>query len=444
MSSFIQVSRLAVFCLCLWSGISFAQGPNDLTADERSTVVDSVNKLLMENYVFPDVAEEMAELLKSKLGEGAYDEITNPQEYASILTADLQSVSKDLHLRVGFNPEQAMRLRAMEDSPDDEEPSPEMLQQLSFNNFGFQEVKMLEGNIGYLDLRGFYDTRFAGETAVAAMNFLSNSSALIIDLRNNGGGSPSMIQLITSYLYDQEDPVHLNNFYWRPDDVTTQTWTLPYVPGKKIGDADVYVLTSGQTFSAAEEFTYNLKNLERATIVGETTGGGAHPGGTRPATDRFTVWVPSGRAINPVTNTNWEGTGVTPHVDVPSQDALAKAHLMALQTLAETEGPMQQRYEWYVPVLNAQVNPAEIDAELLKSYAGTFGPRTLMYKDGQLFYSREGREPRPLIPLANDLFFMEDVPYFRLKDHHQENGEVQGLRGLYDNGHQDYSPKDKA
>jgi len=277
------------------------------------------------------------------------------------------------------------------------------------------------------------------------MNFLSNSSALIIDLRNNGGGSPSMIQLISTYLYDQdEDPVHLNNFYWRPSDEHTQTWTLPYVPGNRLGsDVDVYVLTSGQTFSAAEEFTYNLKNLERATIVGETTGGGAHPGGTQIATDRFVVWVPSGRAINPITETNWEGTGVTPHVDVPREEALAKAHLMALEKLADKDGPMKARYEWYVPTLNAKLNPAEVSADVLKSYAGSYGPRKLTFEDGQLFYNRGENEPRPLIPLSNDLFFMEDIPYFRVKID-KKDGQILGIKGLYDNGREDYSPLERT
>jgi C-terminal processing protease CtpA/Prc len=178
---------------------------------------------------------------------------------------------------------------------------------------------------------------------VAAMNFLANTDALIIDLRRNGGGDPAMVALISSYLFDAQ-PVHLNDLYFRPDDSTRQWWTLPYVPGKRYGaKKEVYVLTSKRTFSAAEEFTYNLKCLKRAKIVGETTGGGAHPGGGRRINEHFAIWVPSGRAINPITKTNWEGTGVTPDVDVPQDQSLKVAHNAAMNSiLAKVTAPERQ------------------------------------------------------------------------------------------------------
>jgi C-terminal processing protease CtpA/Prc len=167
------------------------------------------------------------------------------------------------------------------------------------------------------------------------MNFLANTDALIVDLRRNGGGDPAMVALISSYLFAGET-VHLNDLYWREGDSTRQWWTLPYVPGRRFGDKKpVYVLTAKRTFSAAEEFTYNLKNLKRATIVGETTGGGAHPGGGRRINNHFGVWVPTGRAINPYSKTNWEGTGVTPDIDVPADHALKVAYVDALKKVQE-------------------------------------------------------------------------------------------------------------
>jgi len=197
-------------------------------------------------------------------------------------------------------------------------------------NFGFEKLERLEGNIGYLDLRGFLPAALAGETVTAAMNFLANTQAVIIDLRQNGGGEPAEVALISSYLFGS-DPVHLNDLYWRPTNETHQWWTSAYVPGKRLTGKDVYILTSNRTFSAAEEFTYNLKSLKRATIIGETTGGGAHPGGPRRINDHFFVNVPSGRAINPITKTNWEGKGVEPDIKVPADKALKTAHLMALE-----------------------------------------------------------------------------------------------------------------
>jgi C-terminal processing protease CtpA/Prc len=145
-----------------------------------------------------------------------------------------------------------------------------------------------------------------------------------------------MIGLITSYLFD--DRVHLNDFYYRERDEMQQFWTWPFVQGRRFGKSKpVYILTSNRTFSAAEEFTYNLKHLKRATIVGETTGGGAHPGGPRRINDHFSVWVPSGRAINPVTKTNWEGTGIEPDIKVEAKQALKAAHLDALKKFRTTE-----------------------------------------------------------------------------------------------------------
>jgi C-terminal processing protease CtpA/Prc len=188
----------------------------------------------------------------------------------------------------------------------------------------------MDGNIGYIELRGFNDHEAGAETVAAAMTFLANTEAIIFDLRQNGGGSPFMVALISSYLFGDK-PVHLNDLYWRKGDRTDEFWTKPAAAAKKFPDKDVYVLTSNRTFSAGEEFTYTLKNLKRAVIVGETTGGGAHPGGMERLSEHFGVFIPAGRAINPISKTNWEGTGVEPDVKVPREQALKVAYLMALK-----------------------------------------------------------------------------------------------------------------
>jgi C-terminal processing protease CtpA/Prc len=164
------------------------------------------------------------------------------------------------------------------------------------------------------------------------MNFINGTEALIIDMRANGGGNPAMVALVCSYLFGPE-PVHLNDLYWREGNRTDEFWTKKEVAGKRYLNKDVYVLTSKRTFSGAEEFTYNLKNLKRATIIGETTGGGAHPGGGFRVNEHFGMFVPTGRAISPITKTNWEGTGVTPDVPVPADQALLVARVMALKKL---------------------------------------------------------------------------------------------------------------
>ncbi len=331
----VSSAALAGLCSCLFAlGLVRGQvlrddGPDkDLSAQQRSEVIEGVLKKLDSGYVFPDVAKKMAAAVRRRVEKKEYDRITSARALCKKLTADLQEVSRDKHLRVGFSPKPLPRRAKQGPTPKQRE---ERRRFVARRNFGFEKVERLSGNVGYLDLRGFTSPDLAGDTAAAAMNFLANTESLIIDLRHNGGGDPAMVALLSTYLFPGDQTVHLNDLYFRPSDSTRQWWTLPYVPGKRYAGKPVYVLTSKDTFSAAEEFTYNLKNLKRATVVGETTGGGAHPGGSSQINDHFFVWVPSGRAINPISKTNWEGTGVKPDVDVPATRALETAHLDALK-----------------------------------------------------------------------------------------------------------------
>lgn len=409
---------------------------------EKQSVTKNIAELMKANYVFPKKGEEMAEQLTSHLSSGTYNSINDPVKFANLLTEQLIDITQDKHIRVRFAPEVVKSIE--NESTDDgaQQEAEKRLQQLKRVNFGFEKIDILAGNIGYLKLNNFFDTETAGDTAVAAMNFLSNTDALIIDLRENGGGSPSMIQLISSYLFDAE-PVYLNNFYWRPSDSYTQTWTLPHISGKRRPDADVYVLTSNRTFSAAEEFTYNLKYLKRATIVGETTGGGAHPGGVEVAGERFTVWIPSGRAINPNTGTNWEGTGVKPDIETSAGQALEHAKHTALKSLIDKADDKQAKkyYQFVMTNIAAKLNPVTLSQELLASYAGDYGNRELSFKDGQLLYQRKGAgNPRALVPLSETTFKIAEIDNFQLEVLF-ENGKIIALQGLYEDGYSDISHK---
>jgi len=312
------------------------QEQQDLTIDAaaRTQVIDGILKRLNDSYVFPDVAKKMEQSIRERVSNKEYDQVTSAKDFAAKLTKDLQEVSHDKHLRVRYSfdsiPERGPR----------REPTAEEREQnkreLTWMNHGFTKVERLSGNIGYLDFRGFMDPELGADTVAAAMNFINGTDALIIDMRYNGGGNPAMVALVCSYLFGPE-PVHLNDLYWREGNRTEEFWTRKDVAGKRYLNKDVYVLTSKRTFSGAEEFTYNLKNLKRATIIGETTGGGAHPGGGFRITEHFGMFVPTGRAISPITKTNWEGTGVTPDVDVPADQALLVARLMALKKSLTTQ-----------------------------------------------------------------------------------------------------------
>jgi C-terminal processing protease CtpA/Prc len=327
------ILRLTVLCLLALSsavvGCAQPEQP-DLTIDAatRTQVIDSIFKRLNESYVFPDVAKKMEQSIRERLDKKEYDQITSAKEFATKLTNDLQAVSHDKHLRVRYSHE------AIPDRGQRREPTAEEREQrrrdLTWMNHGFGKVERLPGNIGYLEFFNFMDEELGADTVAAAMNFVNGTDALIIDMRRNGGGNPAMVALVCSYLFGAE-PVHLNDLYWREANRTDEFWTRKEVAGKRYLNKDVYVLTSKRTFSGAEEFTYNLKNLKRATIIGETTGGGAHPGGGFRISEHFGMFVPTGRAISPITKTNWEGTGVTPDISVPADQALHVARIMALK-----------------------------------------------------------------------------------------------------------------
>ena len=435
---------IALSIILIPFGNSFAQKSDAVLSQEQASVtIDSIGNKLRANYIFPEVADKMIAEIESNLKKGNYKSITDPQEFASKITEDLQSISHDKHLRVNYDPEGIAEQENVVTPADSIKYLNEYISSMQRSNFGFNKVEILEGNIGYLDLRSFSDTEYAGETAVAAMNFLSNTDAIIIDLRQNGGGSPAMIQLITSYLYGAE-PVHLNNFYWRPTDTHTQTWTLPHVSGKRNPDADVYVLTSNRTFSAAEEFSYNLKNLERATLIGETTGGGAHPGGTRPATDKFTIWLPTGRAISPITKTNWEGVGVMPHIEVKADEALDIAKIKALETLIEKSNDEEtiEFYDWSLQGLKLQKEPIVLDESILKKYVGVYGPRMITFENGSLYYQRGEGTKYELKPMNENNFMLVGLSYFRIR-FLSDNNKVVALQGRYEGGRSDKNLKTK-
>ena len=360
-TSFAALVRPAVLLLLILTFatvVSAQPDQPDLTIDAatRTQVIDGILKRLNDSYVFPEVAKKMEQSLRERVDKKEYDQITSAKEFATKLTTDLHAISNDKHLRVRYShqpiPERGPR---REPTAEDRE---RFKREMTWSNHGFSKVERLPGNIGYLEFLNFMDPELGADTVAAAMNFVNNTEALIIDMRNNGGGNPAMVALVCSYLFGPE-PVHLNDLYWREGNRTEEFWTKKEVAGKRYLNKDVYVLTSKRTFSGAEEFSYNLKNLKRATIIGETTGGGAHPGGGFRITEHFGMFVPTGRAISPITKTNWEGTGVTPDVAVPAEQALLVARVMALKKVLtalprpELKGALEAEVQKLEKELNA-------------------------------------------------------------------------------------------
>jgi len=398
---------LAVWLSCQLP--AFAQAPPSspapaqqikLDVQTRQEVIEATLKALNEKYVFPETAKKMEAAIRERMARGEYDKIENPGQFARMLTGHLFEVSRDRHLGVNFSPNKIPLPAA------NPEPSPEQRarqrEQVGQQNFGFAKVELLDGNIGYLDVRMFANPEFAGDTAAAALNFLNNTDALIIDLRQNGGGDPAMVALLCSYFFDKR--THLNDIYWRPNDSTREYWTLDSLSGKRYIAKPIWALTSKGTFSGGEEFAYNLKNLKRATLVGEVTGGGAHPTMFQRLSDHFGMGVPAGRAINPITRTNWEGVGVQPDVAARASDALRVAHAAAVQSLLAqaTDPGRKQGLQELLQELEAASKPVPTDAgglELPKTPAGeALRAFLLAFNSGdigqmRLFHRAQGRPP---------------------------------------------------
>jgi hypothetical protein len=289
----------------------------ELDEARRDRVIAGTAKLIQQNYVFPDVADKIAAKLMAQQKRGDYRGITDGGIFEVRITDDLKAISGDKHFGLDY-----FANGAPPDPGPNARPRPDP-KRLASTNCGFEKADHLSPNIGYLKINFFGEPEICAPTAIAAMNFLADSEALIIDLRENGGGSPSMAVLLSSYLFDE--PAHLADVYERQKDSIEQRWTFSYVPGKKFIGKPVYVLTSTRTFSAAELFSFDLKNLKRATLVGEPTAGGAHPTRPRRVDDHFFIRIPFGRFMDPVTKSDWSGSGVNPDVGVASADGLDEA-----------------------------------------------------------------------------------------------------------------------
>ena len=415
---------------------------------ENSTklaIIDWICLKMDEIYVFPDVAKKMEEHIQAKMKNGDYDKISNHRAFTRQLRSDLVKISHDRHFNVVYAPEPSLRFQR-KDPEEEKKRKEQRIRQWKYDNYDFKKVERMDGNVGYLRFDGFANTLYAGDTAVAALQFLKHCDAVIMDLRYNGGGGADMIQLILSYFF--EDRTQINSWYIRRLDRTDQSWTSTYVPGLKLLDTDLYLLISSRTFSAAEEFTYDLKNLDRATLVGETTGGGGHTVTYERNDDlKIEFKIPNSRAINPISGDNWEAKGIEPDVACQAEVALEKAYVLALEKIHEKTGPEGNKKQWlawlkdYTEVKSA---PVDVEAAVLETYASSYGPAKIVFERERLFVLQPGRtEKEPLLAMTEDTFIIDGEPEFRIKFEKNERGEVIAALVLFFDGSSDRVPKKK-
>jgi len=406
--------------------------PPVLDAKTRARVSTRIIGLLQDNYVEPETAARISRVIRAQSKVGGLAQ-QNPGDFAGALSSILSRF--DRHFNVSWSPVTESTAVDRHDSP---EAKAVWREASRLQNYGFQSADILPGNIGYLDLRIFENPDAAGPTATAAMALLANADAMIVDLRENGGGEPEMVQLLCSYFFGP-DPVHLNSLYWRRTGRTDEFWTLAEIPGKRIPDIPLYVLTSARTGSAAEEFAYNLQALKRALIIGRTTAGAANPGDYFDVGDGFSIFISTGKAINPVTGTNWEGRGVVPDVDIASDAALEEAQLRALQQLDSTNtNPTRQRVlKWAREDLELRRNPYIVSQADLNEFAGDYGNRRIRMDNGRLTYQREKRPVRIMVPVGPNLFLLDGVAGFRTRFETDDKGEIQRMVDMWVIGHEE-------
>lgn len=301
-----------------------------LTNEYKKGVIEKLSILINDFYIYPDVAKKTSKHINTQFEAGYFNQYEDNQTFAKALTEEVQSVNKDKHMRIMANkpykaPENSLERKA--------EKRMDQINNYRSYNHGFQELRLLEGNVAYLDIRGFAEMDRAKEIADAYMKLMSQVDAVIIDLSKNGGGSPHMVQYLCSYFFDQK--LHLNSLYYREGDRTEEYWTLEEVGSRKMADVPLFIVIGEETFSGAEEFSYNMQTQKRAILIGQTSGGAANPGGTRGINENLAVFIPTGRAINPITNTNWENTGVIPDIKTTKGKTFEQVHALAKKA-AET------------------------------------------------------------------------------------------------------------
>jgi len=324
------------------SAAAFAQMPSASTtpvnASEQAAVIATLEQQLKSQYVFPDVAASTSTALSAKLAHGDYRDATTTAAFARKLSEDLSSIGNDKHLAVKFAPDLPSPPQNDGKGGSDEDAAREMEQMVAQmrtasarESYGINRVQWLPGGVSYIDLRKFGHPEIVGAAYDGAMSLVAGTKALVLDLRQNKGGEPDGVAYLISHFFAVGDARHLNDFYVRADGDTHQFWTIPSATPRFAGP--IYVLTSRQTASGAEECAYDLKTQKRATLVGETTMGAANPGGWMPLGHGFMAFIPVARAINPITNANWEHVGVAPDVAVPAGSAMKTAYLAILDGL---------------------------------------------------------------------------------------------------------------
>ena len=390
-----------------------------LTASQRSAVVADIVKLVTEHYVFPDRVAAITARLNQGLASGRYD-TDSPIVFAERMTVDLRDASRDRHMYLNFAPDQFAAALAAPAGSNAPNPALDAIwaRQARRANHGLEEMRILPGNVRYLRISGFqWVEDQSGASYDAAMRFLSEGDAIVIDLRNNGGGSHAAVRYLLSHFLPGDT---LDITFLQAGKEPIQSRTLEYLPAGRLNGRPLYVLINNGTGSAAEAFAYDVQQFRLGTLVGATTAGAANNNAFFPVAPGFMLSCSFGMPLHPVSKSNWEAVGVAPDVAGDPDRALDVAQSLALSALLDRKsGDAADRadWEWARAAVAARLNPPQIAAAKLRPLAGRYGASQIVWRDGGLYYVRRSGKQARLIPLTADgLFTVEGYDdHFRIR-----------------------------
>lgn len=386
-----------------------AETPVLLTSLQRSAAVESIATKISERYVFPDRVPAVVAKMKQSLVSGRYD-TPNPNIFAALVTEDLRAASGDRHMYLNFAPAQFAAASAGSGGGGD---SPELRKlwerQARRDNNGLTDMRILPGNVRYLRITGFeWVEDQTGAAYDAAMRFLHDGDAVIIDLRDNGGGSHSAVRYLLSHFMDGDQ---LDMTFLEAGQEPIQSRTLENLPAGRLKGKPLYILTNKRVGSAAEAFAYDVQQFHLGTLVGEGTAGAANNNEFWPVAPGFMLSCSHGRPVHPVSKSNWEGAGVKPDVASPAETALDTAHSLALATLLARPGsdPADRAaWAWARPAVEARLHPVTASPAQLRSLAGQYGDQKIVWRRGALHYLRRNGQLAPMTMLNQGGLFTVD------------------------------------
>ncbi len=394
-------------------GLAASQTPAEVQINGRAAVSE-IRRILQQNYVIPEVRVKLDSALSAGLAKGRYD-VTDPSALVERINADLNEVAHDKHLGLSYDPQGAARLAARPpgSGADDAPPTAEEIRTARSRNHGIVEMKLLPGNIRYIESRGFvWAGAPSAESCDTAMRFLSGGDAAIIDLRRNGGGSPDAVQYMISHFVEANRP--LVTFHMGASRVDKLA-SLPKMPAGRMVGKPLYILTSGHTASAAEEFAGHVAGYKLGELVGETTAGAGFRNEFFPVPGGFLLSVSVGRAVLASTGKDWEGVGIPPTTKAKVDKALEVAQANALRRLAASaDGDEKRQLEARAALLSAQVDPVAT-ALPLTAYGGTYGERTIHIADGSATLQRGDGPKLPMVAVGPNEFAFEADPLTRIR-----------------------------